>query len=118
MAPWLGVIFSVLSAPVFLRYFFYGRRRPNATPGEVAASQAAGALGSIGFALSVTAAVGGAFFGTCNVVGWSIAFAMPQSVHYVQVIQAALTLGTVAGFSAALTALIWLVRFYYPTSRG
>ena len=42
LAPWLGVVFAVLSAPVFLRYFVFGWKRPQATPWDYAGSRAAG----------------------------------------------------------------------------
>ena len=115
LAPWLGVLFAIFSAPVFLRYFVFGWKRPQMTPWDYAGSRAAGAFGAIGFGLSILAAVSGAFFGTCNVAGWSVAFStLATNIHYERVIAAAVAIGVMAGLAAAVTALVWLVRFYYP----
>jgi len=92
----------------------YGWKRPHANAWDYAGSRAAGVVGAVGFALSILAAGGGAFFGTCNVVGWSIAFGfMPTNIDLPQLIPIALTLGGMAGLAAAIAALVWSFRFYY-----
>jgi hypothetical protein len=75
LIPWLGVLFLVLSAPVFIRY---SRRETIRCAGHNPrhAKHAASILGKVGLILSILLATAGAFWGTCHTSGFVAMFAM------------------------------------------
>ena len=76
--PWLGVLFLLLSTPVFIRY---SRRETirRAGPAVPRDKHVASVLGSAGLALSILLATAGTFWGTCHTSGFLTAMAMDQS---------------------------------------
>jgi len=123
-APWLAVVLGLLSGPVFLRYFAFGWKRPDANRWERATSRAAGAAGAIGFGLSVLAAASGAFFGTCTISSYGAALTglgdVMQGVwggEDYAFIRYAIGVGVGVGLLVGIVSLAWLIRFYYTWPR-
>ena len=116
-APWLGVLFAIASAPDFIRYFVVSRRQASASSAEPLARGAAGVLGSVGLLLSVLAACGGAFYGTCTITTWGIglpAMASNDEGTFYSWLFGGFVVGILAGAVVGLVYLAWLLRLLFP----
>jgi len=75
--PWLGVLFLLLSTPVFIRY---SRRETIrcAGPAVPRTKHVTSVLGSAGLALSILLASAGTFWGTCHTSGFLTMLALDK----------------------------------------
>lgn len=112
-----------LVGPSFCGTFVYGWKRAPVDRWEKATSRLAGAVGAVGFGLSILAAAGGAFFGSCTVTSYSAAFlglgdfmqAVWRGEDYA-FIRYSISVGVAVGLIVGIASLVWLIRFCYTSS--
>jgi hypothetical protein len=114
--PWLAAIFSILSAPVFIRYFLMRQRSALDAPPSPD-TIFAGISGAVGLALGIAAASMGAFLGVCTLTTYAtgIAFAPALGRDYEPGI---FVLGIVVGAAVLVVAGVWMVRRLWPWSKS